>query len=93
VTRRLLVAVLAGCLLAACSSGGGGAGPTETAAAPAPTGGEQRGVQAVIATDHGPAQLLVGTDAIFVGTHRGVKGLALEHVGVEELLRQIREDS
>jgi len=71
VTRRLLVAVLAGCLLAACSSGGGGAGPTETAAAPAPTGGDQPGVQAVIATDHGPAQLLVGTDAIFVGTHRG----------------------
>jgi osmoprotectant transport system ATP-binding protein len=29
----------------------------------------------------------------FVGTHRGVKGLALEHVGVDELLRQIREDA
>jgi osmoprotectant transport system ATP-binding protein len=31
--------------------------------------------------------------ADFVGTHRGVKGLALEHVGVSELLKQIREDA
>lgn len=69
--KRLALPLLAaGALLAGCS---GSAGPTSTAAAspsPTPTG-PPRQVQAVIQTDHGPADLIVGTDALFVGTHRG----------------------
>lgn len=68
--RTVLVMVVAAAALAGCTgSGGAGASPSPTATAS--TAGLPRQVQAVIPTDHGPADLLVGHGAVFVGNHRG----------------------
>jgi hypothetical protein len=65
--KRTLFALLAS-MLAACGSG---SGVRATPSASPLTGVHQRQVQAVIATDHAPSGLVIGHDAVFVGTHRG----------------------
>lgn len=62
--RCLLVLVL-------CAGCGTGSAPTARPSATASPGGPPRQVQAVIHTDHGPSELLVGKAAMFVGAHRG----------------------
>jgi virginiamycin B lyase len=62
---RTVPAALLCALLAACAPGRG-----TPASSPSPSG-LPRQVQAVVATDHGPSELLVGNGFLYVGTHRG----------------------
>jgi DNA-binding beta-propeller fold protein YncE len=70
---KRLVPMLACCsLLAGCgaSASGTNASQANPSSSPSPAA-QPRQVQAVIATDHGPATLVIGKHAVFVGAHRG----------------------
>lgn len=66
--RHLLVPIVCASALVACGgTSGTPAAPASGSASPS----LPRQVQAVIKTDHGPADILVGRRTLFIGTHRG----------------------
>jgi DNA-binding beta-propeller fold protein YncE len=69
--RTLLLPLLMAVALSGCTDdpvAGSATGPSASPSSGSPLPTQ---VQMVIKTDHGPADLLVGHDVLFVGTHRG----------------------